>query len=284
MAAPPESAESITVTATPLPGRPAVDEFIYSYPTQTRGAEKIARWLRPICPAVAGLPGRYAAFITARLTAIARKAGAPVDPNPNCRNNIQIVFTHTPQAVADNIRKNHWAFLGWFDNFSKADQLARIEHDIQAWYLTANVDSHGMVNVDNPRQAFLSGQTVALTSLPSSDMSSSVNRMGNGIASTLYNVIIVADLGKLGDYEMGPLADYIAMLALSQAKHFDSCWEVPSITNLLARDCEAERKTASLSDNDAAFLYGLYKMGTQNSIWVQRSQIRYFLERHAEPR
>src|SRR5437868_2125712 len=74
----PEAAESVTVTATPLPHRSAVDEFIYSYPAPVRTTDKIARWKRSICPVVEGLPPRYAAFITGRLTAIARNAGAPV--------------------------------------------------------------------------------------------------------------------------------------------------------------------------------------------------------------
>ena len=88
-----EAAESVTVTATPLPKRDAVDEFIYSYPTQVRTTEKIARWRKGICPAVYGLPPRYAAFITTRLTAIALNVGAPVDSDPKCRQNVEIVFT-----------------------------------------------------------------------------------------------------------------------------------------------------------------------------------------------
>ena len=94
-------------------------------------------------------------------------------------------------------------------------------------------------------------------------------------------MIIVANPSKLGDYEMGSLADYIAMLALSQPKDFDACWEVPSITNLLSKSCQAERKTTTLSDNDARFLYGLYKMSTNYSVQQQRAEIRYFIEHRA---
>jgi hypothetical protein len=92
--------------------------------------------------------------------------------------------------------------------------------------------------------------------------------------------VIAANSSKLGDYEIGSLADYISMLALSQPKSFDDCWEVPSVTNLLSPGCEPGRKTTTLSDNDAAFLYGLYKMSTGQNIYVQRDEIRYFLERN----
>jgi hypothetical protein len=117
--------ESITVTATPLPGRPAVDEFIYSYPTAVRTTDKIARWKVGICPMVAGLPQHFADFISRRLIAIAHKAGAPVNADPKCRHNIQIVFTTKPQALADDVHKNHRPYLGYFDNLYQADDPAR---------------------------------------------------------------------------------------------------------------------------------------------------------------
>src|SRR6266567_221197 len=155
--APSEAAESVTVTATPLPHRSAVDEFIYSYPAPVRTTDKIARWKRSICPVVEGLPPRYAAFITGRLTAIARNAGAPISADPKCRHNIEIVFTAKPQDLADDLRKNHRPYLGYFDNFHQADELTKVKHDIQAWYLTATVEYNGFLRVDNPRQDFLTG-------------------------------------------------------------------------------------------------------------------------------
>ena len=282
---PPQAAESVTVTATPLPHRSAVDDFIYSYPVPVRTTDKIGRWKTGICPVVEGLPQHFAAFITRRLTAIARSAGAPVNADPKCRHNIQIVFTDKPQVLADDLHKNHRPYLGYFDNLNQAAELATVKHAIQAWYLTATVDFHGALYVDNPRANFFNGAPVAqpasTSGIANVGYAAQGGRLNNGISSTLYNVVIVADPSKLGDYEMGSLADYIAMLALSQPKSFDACWEVPSITNLLSRDCEPARKTATISDNDAAFLHGLYKMRADDSVWAQRSEIRYFMERHA---
>jgi len=284
-----QAAESVTVTATPLPHRSAVDEFVYSYPTPVRTTDKIARWKRGICPVIYGLSPRFADFITTRIKAIARNAGAPVDADPKCRHNIEIIFTTTPQALADDLRKNHWPYLGYFDNFHQADELAKVTHDIQAWYLTGTVGYNGFVRVDNPRQDFLTGTwgiNGVMDGFGGIDgghvyYAPGAGRFNIGPASTLYNVIITADPRKLGNYEMGSLADYIAMLALSQPRSFDACWEVPSITNLLTKDCQPERKTATLSDNDARFLYGLYKMDTGKAVQLQRSEIRYFMEHRA---
>ena len=215
--------ESITVTATPLPGRSAVDEFIYSYPTAVRSTDKIARWKVGICPTVAGLPQKYADFISRRLIAIARKAGAPVNADPNCRHNIQIVFTTRPQALADDISKHRRPYLGYFDTLDQAAELAQVRHDIQAWYLTdlAHGSQYflGAVRVDNPRQDFLTGGGDGFGH-GRVFYAAGTGRFNNGISSTLYNVVIVADPSKLGDYEMGSLADYISMLALSQLPEF----------------------------------------------------------------
>ena len=277
-----EPAESITVTATPLPGRSAVDEFIYSYPHVTRQVEKIPRWKDGICPVVEGVPARFAAFIAARLTAIAQKVGAPVNSDPKCRHNIQILFTAHPQDAADQIAKDHRPYLGYFDNLNQAAELAKVTHDVQAWYLTGTVDYNGAWRIDNPRANFFGTESYGYTGGNDGDYLSFGRvggRINNGIASYLFNVIVVADSSKLKEYEMGSLADYIAMLALSQPKSFDACWEVPSITNLLAKDCEAARKTATLSDNDAAFLTGLYRMAPGDSEFSQRAEIRYYVGR-----
>jgi hypothetical protein len=281
----PQAAESVTVTATPLPGRSAVDEFIYSYPHVTRLSEKIPRWKDGICPVVEGVPARYAAFVTARLKAIAQKAGAPVNADPKCRHNIEILFSDHPQEVGDFLAKGHSPYLGWFDNLHQADDLAKVTHDVQAWYLTATVDYNGAWHIDLPRANFFYNNSYGFTGGNDGDylgFGRIGGRINNGIASYLYNVIVVADSGKLKQYEMGALADYIAMLALSHPKRFDACWEVPSITNLLAKDCEPDRKTATLSDNDAAFLQGLYKMAPGDSEFSQRAEIRYFVERQKQ--
>ena len=79
--------------------------------------------------------------------------------------------------------------------------------------------------------------------------------------------MIVVDPDKVVDYEIGSLADYIAMLALTQLNVLDTCPQLPSIVNMLAASCE--RKVDTLTDNDIGYLRGLYKM---NADWTARSQ------------
>jgi hypothetical protein len=268
--------ESVTVTGTK--SREVLQKFVGALAAPARFTGKMARWKEPVCPVTVGLKPAFVQFINRRLKQVAAQVGAPVSERASCRTNIEIVFTTTPQSVADDLRKNHYPFLGYFDNFGQADELAKVTHDIQAWYTTATVERSGLLRVDNPRGDLMSAGTFNGLGQGHVYYAPGAGRFNVGPASSLYNVIIVANPARLGEYEMGALADYIAMLALSQPKSFDACWEVPSITNLLSKACQAERKTATLSDNDTRFLYGLYKMDGNYAVQVQRSQIRYFME------
>ena len=52
--------------------------------------------------------------------------GAPSNANSSCRPNIEIVFTTTPQALLDGIHKKHQVYLGYHDNSTQADNLAKV--------------------------------------------------------------------------------------------------------------------------------------------------------------
>ncbi len=68
------------------------------------------------------------------------------------------------------------------------------------------------------------------------------------------------DTQEIAGLQIGALADYIAMLALSQGQSYDTCQSVPTITNLMASGCAADMKPAALTDIDRTYLRGLYKM------------------------
>ncbi|MGH9697767.1 MAG: hypothetical protein ACRD5Z_26745 [Bryobacteraceae bacterium] len=94
----------------------------------------------------------------------------------------------------------------------------------------------------------------------------------DGLTSGFFNIIIVADPSKLLDHEIGTLGDYIAMMALSQPSSLDSCQDLPSISNLLAKGCASV--PASITDGDLAFLKGLYT-AKGYEMTIQHDAIRY---------
>jgi hypothetical protein len=184
------------------------------------------------------------------------------------------------------MRKKQPFMLGYYKNQEQLDKLAAVTHPIQAWYRTATQDAHGQVTMDTAKTA---GQGMVLTvpcatlypegaglcSFPLTEAhAASVygTRLTDGLRGELHNVVIVADPTRLGDYEIGALADYIAMLALAEITLPDGCQQLPSVLNMLAAGCA--QKTDALTDNDRAYLKGLYSIGSDN----QKGAIAYQMQ------
>jgi hypothetical protein len=161
---------------------------------------------------------------------------------------------------------------------------------IQAWYITASVDRHGQAQVDGARKgsslrmtmmlppAGMGGPSVAPTmmtmNLPDAVVSDATDsHLGDGMSSTITNVVIVADTSKLIGREVNVLADYIAMLSLSQIEPPASCQDLPTILNLLVPDCS--RAGGALSAADMAYLQALYKITTTAKVAGQRDEMTY---------
>jgi hypothetical protein len=290
--------ESVTVTAT-RPHQDAINDFLFSHATPTRMTDKVARWTTPICPQTYGLGPKYAKYVTDRVRGIAANVGAPVSRDGACRPNIQIVFTTTPQVLLDNIRDRQPTYLGYHDNSKQAAKLATFSRAIQSWYTTATGDLTGPPQVDSARGG---GITVELPSPPptgpggmdgfaqgtftlnlpsASARTTTGSRLGDGLTSSFTNVIIIAEPAKLLDVEIGSLADFIVMLALSQPGPPDQCEALPSITNLLVKNCA--NQVATITDGDLAYLRGLYKMSLAGTLQMQRSQILYQMQQVLKP-
>ena len=285
--------ESIIVTAI-KPSDAAIKSFIAARATPTKFLNQLAQWRRSLCPATSGLGERYAQFVTQRIRDIASAVGAPVNHNPGCRPNIQVIFTTTPQDLLDNVRKKGRAFLGYYRNGNQADALAKVVHPIQAWYMTESRDDKGYSIVDRgictagtPTQNILpitfdAAPTIdpamqaplntLVLNLPCAQlMHSSGWRLKSSHESGMYNVLIVAEPAKLLEHEIGSLADYIAMLALSQAGLLDVCQDMPSISNLLVKGCPSA--STKITDADLAYLRGLYGLPRGYSLTNQRNGI-----------
>lgn len=280
-AAQPPAMESVTVTGTR--SRQLIDTFVQGFAAPTRMTGKLARWQDGICPIVVGLKPAFTKFIAQRVRQVAADAGAPV-AGTSCKPNIEIVFATTPQALIDNVRKQNEAFLGYADSTEALNALAKVTRPIQAFYLTATVDLRGNVLVDSakapPTEITLPdpyhNPPFITVYTKQGAMSVTGTRLGDGLRSGFYHVIVVADPTKLVDYEMGAVGDYIAMMALAQLSSLDTCQALPSIVNMLATGCT--RKPDSLTENDAAYLRGLYHMGTGRNLRNQEDDVAYQMD------
>jgi hypothetical protein len=285
VAQPGRAPESITVTGTRE--RAVLDKFVQGFAAPTRMTGKLARWEDGICPSTIGLGPRYAAFVTKHVRDVAKEAGAPVSADPACRPNIHIVFTTNPQGLIDNIKKNQPGFLGYYDNNAQRNALATVSRPIQAWYTTATRDLRGNVQVDSGKTVGTGMEITYACPPPQEGMctmrlsnahggSVTGSRLGDGMRSTFHTVIITAQPDKLLDQEIGTLADYIALLALSQIHVPEGCQPLSSIISLLSEGCAD--KASALTENDRGYLKGLYRMGTERTLRTQQDEIAWQME------
>ena len=103
----------------------AIGNFVDNHSAISR-LGKIARWEDGVCPNVTGLPANFAKFIAKRIRDAATTAGAPVNADESCKPNIDIVFTTKPQGLLDSIRTKDPVLLGYYDNTSQADEMAKV--------------------------------------------------------------------------------------------------------------------------------------------------------------
>jgi hypothetical protein len=280
--------ENITVTGART--RQAIEGFVQSLATPTRATGKAARWEDGVCPVLVGLKHQFATFITLRVKDVAAQVGAPVNTKAGCIPNIAIVFTTRPQGLLDSMKKKQPGLLGYYDTLAQRDQLATVTHPIQAWYTTATRDLRGAIQVDSGRtlgqglEIYLpcpeqggGGSGMCILHLSNSRAAAVTGtRLGDGTRSELYDVVIVANPDRLVEYEMGPLADYIAMLALAQIGSPDACQPLASILNLLVANCA--NPPNALTDNDLGYLTALYKMSPDRTVQVQRNEMAYQMQ------
>jgi hypothetical protein len=276
-AAPPSPAvESVIVTAPAQRPEDALNQFIISHAAPTPALGKIARWKTGICPLTIGLPGKFDLFVTQRIIRVAMLAGTPLDSHEPCRPNVLVLATDKPQALLDFIRAKRPALLG-FHYRPQAQRIATMRLPIQAWYGTATEDFRGFISADLP--SFDLGYGVMSSNGETQSAYVSGSRTGNGLKSEFTTAIVIVDTTKIAGQEIGALADYVAMLALSQAQSYDDCQPVPTITNLMASGCATGMKPDAITDIDATYLRGLYKMDAGGSLLGERGSIAYAMKK-----
>ena len=252
--------ESVTVTGqTPKTRTEIMRGFARSYVAPSLLTGKLARWAAPVCPLIIGLQPDEKLAVSERIKKDAKLVGAPVQARQASRPNAIVVFAMNPQELMTKIIDDHWnlaqTVLGDIDGPMHARKLSKISAPIQAWYGTTTRgegDFPGSQEVAYPDVTGFCGPSTPC-------FRASASRLNDGIQSVFSTVFVVVDLKKVAGREIGTIADYVAMLALSRTDAFATCRNMPSITNLLMQDCAANLMTTAMSDADLAFLRGVYK-------------------------
>lgn len=277
----PENAvENVIVTEPRLRSERALNNFIITHAAATPLLNKIARWKTGICPITVGLPPQFDLYINQRIIRVAIAAGAPLATSEPCRPNVAVLATPEPQKLLDFVRTKRRGLLG-FHYRSQAERIATMKLPVQAWYSTATEDFYGFISADLPSNSLGYGvmSNMGDTFLAYPTFHTSGSRTGDGLKSEFTTAIIIVDSSKIAGQELGPLSDYIAMLALSQGQSYDYCQSVPTITNLMAPNCDAEMKPAAITDVDMTYLRGLYRMRPDGSYFAERGSIAFEMKK-----
>ena len=289
---PSRSTESVTVTGI-KPTEEAINDFIFSHTKPTRLVGKLARWKTQVCPETMGIRPEYAKFVSQHIRDVAAKIGAPVNESAKCTPNIRAVFTTTPQELMDNLRLSTPLYLGYYESRLQLAAMAKFTRPMQSWYTTSTSDVRGNNTVDSNKPTNMAVDYHGMTGIDSSGIliqpsagqlnlgnatirNVTGNRLNDGVSATFYNVLIVGEPAKLLEYEIGTLADYIAMLALADPGKLEDCAEFPTILNLLVPDCP--RIATNLTEGDLAYLKALYKTTPATTLQAQRGEMRYQMQ------
>ncbi len=284
---PPRTIEGVTVEA-PRKRASPYDEalgFVRSHGAPVARSGQLGRWFDPICPVAAGLSAEDDAYVAGRVTELAREVGAPLPKvGKPCSHNVEIIFTREPQVLMDYVARKRGAFLG-FHYVAQTAEFMRVRHPIQAWYLTATKGVHGTVSPDIASApglgvSMLGGASALLSSgqMPSGCAGSAFTHC---IESRYMNALIVADGRVIEGRAIGPVADYIALLALSQVKSQDDCAAESSLLDLLATPCPGRAAPETWTSADIGFLKGLYRVNLETNLWVEKTSIAGDMARSA---
>jgi hypothetical protein len=270
----PTAVAPVTVTAAPTPK--AIEKqtrtFVQSYAAASNPeVDQIGRWHDPVCVQVEGLAPEAATVIKARIESVAQAVGLPT-ARAGCTANVEIVFSDEPQAVIDSVAKRRESLLGYHYRLN-LNQLKTITHPIQAWYQTA---THGEGNngafVGGVFRDFdgnpippnqMAGVTLERETLDTPDSPSPTgcgdSHFSSCLKSLFRNVFMVADSKAMEGKDLGLVADYLVMLALSQPRSLDGCNALSSVIDRFAKSpCPGRDPPDSLTPADAAYLTALY--------------------------
>ncbi|HJS90035.1 MAG TPA: hypothetical protein VJ738_08745 [Steroidobacteraceae bacterium] len=226
--------------------------------------ETLLRWNAPVCPLVAGLPKAFGEFILRRISRAALNAHAPL-AGKVCRPNLYVVATGEP----DLFLKKWWARNPrMYDRRHGLIPLRRFlesSRPVRVWYNGALGCGDG---APVPGGSSLSIATVEGTG-PSSAFAAAAPTCTDGIdthlsyadTESLSSAIIVIDLRKLKQTNIGQLADYIALVGLADVRLDADPDAAPSILRLFAPHASAP---PGLTVWDRALLYSLYNTRQQD--------------------
>jgi hypothetical protein len=243
--------EVVVAGHAPAPARERerqLQAFVRRVPALNNG-QALARWVKPVCPVVAGMTQEQAEYVLVRLVQVARAAGAPVVDDGRCAANVYIIASADPQALVKAIarRSPNMFAKGEAAAFRSFEETPR---PVRAWY-NARLDRLTTTG-ESPFEG-LEGLPRNIPVIHHADDT----RVRSNSPYALTSAIVVVDSGKVAGMNVGALADYLALASLTQLQPDADIGDAPSILGLF-RAPPGSAAPQGLTAWDTAYLYALY--------------------------
>ncbi len=229
--------------------------------------QSLWRWKDQVCPLVAGMNKQQGEFVLARLSEIAKTAGAPLG-SETCKPNLYVIVTPDPELLL----KQWWRReVDLFDGEAglTVKRFLETPRPIRVWYSASTVGADGQFffglldETSNRAKPF--GEAPRVRIPPDG-----ATRLKLTATRNIFSVIVVVDSTKIGNINFGQLADYIGLVGLAQINFDKKPGDAPTILRLF--ESQEESRPTELTVWDKALLHALYSTSQTSATQISQMQ------------
>lgn len=240
--------------------------------------DSLVRWHVPVCPLAAGLPSERGEFLLWRISQIARTAHVAL-AGEHCKANFYVIVTPQPDLLLQKWLRRNPTMYNTSNGMAGINSFLHSKRPVRCWYNTEFRGSDGRSASADAVAAGLSGSGLEMVRAPVM-RAGAFSRLTYGALQSLSSVIIVVDLNRVQQLNIGQLADYVALSGLAEVRPDAELGDAPSILRLF-QDSDAS-PPPGMSAWDEAFLYSLYN--TSQASVMQASSIKTSMLQRIAPR
>ncbi len=249
--------EDVTVTGTKL--ETLIEAFVRDVAAPVPG-RNLARWDTSVCVAVVNFRADGAQYLADRISTIASDVGLRVG-QPGCTPNIVVIGSTHPSLLAREMVHQHRGMFrmggaGMDHGAAALRQFVDGDEPVRWWQIAMPTDEETGVHAVRLPGDCRQGCTRRGSTLDMAPHVQSIyaSRLRSPVVDNLMRAIVIVDAEKVAHLSALQLADYIAMVTLTQVDPEAAPMSYASILNVISDPSVA----TSLTDWDTSYLAGLY--------------------------
>lgn len=242
----PDPADSITVTGERPATRSEVSRQADAITPLAGNPRRnpLARFERPVCPGVMGMPEELAELLVLRVRFVAQQAGLELAPENACNPNIIIAFVRDPQIGLEQVER---ALPEMFERLSLAERRSQWAQQGPVRVVTASSErtSDGFIIPERM------GGAPPVVNIPQG-----VSRTSLTTREDIESVVVLIAAPAVDGMSIHQLGDYAAMRSLAETRPPDA--ETLAMDTILTLFEPDASPPGALTDFDLAYLRSLY--------------------------